>query len=79
MRIGNSRGIRIPRTVIEQCGFGSLVELEVREGCLVVRPVDRRRLGWDDAFRRMAEQGDDELLDRGSLPATEWDRTEWEW
>ena len=79
VRIGNSRGIRIPKSLIEQCGLGNVVELEVQGGQLVIRPADRARAGWEEAFRRMAEQGDDELLDRASLPPTEWDATEWEW
>jgi antitoxin MazE len=37
------------------------------------------REGWDEAFRQMAENGDDALLD-GDLPTTSaWDDTEWEW
>ena len=79
IRIGNSRGIRIPKMLLEQCRLGSTVELEVQDGQLVVRPVDGARLGWEEAFRQMAQQGDDELLDRESLPPTEWDTTEWEW
>jgi antitoxin MazE len=79
VRIGNSRGIRIPKSLLEQCRLGSSVELEVQDGQLVVRPADRPRAGWDDAFRAMAEQGDDALLDQESLPGTEWDAKEWEW
>ena len=79
VRIGNSRGIRIPKTILEQCGLGTTVELEVRQGQLVVRAAERPRSGWEEAFRRMAAQGDDALLDRGSLPSTRWDETEWEW
>ena len=79
VRIGNSRGIRIPKALLEQCRLGSTVELEVQDGQLVVRPVERPRLGWDEAFRQMAEQGDDQLLDRGALPSTDWDTREWEW
>ena len=79
VRIGNSRGIRIPKTILEQCGLGTTVELEVRQGQLVVRAAERPRSGWEEAFRWMAAQGDDALLDRGSLPSTRWDETEWEW
>ena len=79
VRIGNSRGIRIPQSLLEQCRLGSSVELEVQDGQLVVRPADRPRAGWDDAFCAMAEQGDDALLDQESLPGTEWDAKEWEW
>ena len=79
VRIGNSRGIRIPKSLLEQCRLGSSVELEVQDGQLVVRPADRPRAGWDDAFRAMAAQGDDALLDQESLPGTAWDAKEWEW
>ena len=79
IRIGNSRGIRIPKTVLEQCGFKGPVELEVRDGQLVVRTTAKARAGWDDAFRGMHKHGDDALLDKGTLPGTKWDRTEWQW
>ena len=79
VRIGNSRGIRIPKTVLKQCRLGSSVELEMRKDHLVVRHVPEPRVGWEDAFRRMAQQGDDALLDQGSLRQTQWDAIEWEW
>ena len=40
-------------------------------------PVPRQ--GWEEQFRRMAEQGDDKLLDGGDLIPTQWEETEWEW
>jgi antitoxin MazE len=79
VRIGNSRGIRLPKAVIEQCGLRDAVDLDVRDGQLLVRPAEQPRLGWEEAFSRMAERGDDELLDRESLGPTEWDAAEWEW
>lgn len=79
VRIGNSRGIRIPKAVLEHCRLTDAVELDVQEDHLVIRPAAKSRKGWDEAFRRMHQQGDDTLLDRDSLPATKWDRTEWRW
>lgn len=79
VRIGNSRGIRIPKTLLEQCPLGETVELDVEKDHLVIRPARKPRGGWEEAFRRMAQQGDDTLLDRESLTRTRWDRTEWEW
>lgn len=75
IRIGNSRGIRIPKAILEECGLEGTVELEVRTGRLVVRPMAKPRSGWEDAFRRMAREGDDALLDQKSWPQTRWDRT----
>jgi antitoxin MazE len=79
VRIGNSRGIRIPKPVIEQCGFGDEVEMLVQNNELVIRSSSSAREGWSTAFAQMAEFGDDELLDRVAEPPTTWDDEEWEW
>ena len=77
VQIGNSRGIRIPKPLLEQTGLEGEVEIEVRGEQLVIRPASHPRAGWAEAFARMAEQGDDALLDPG-LP-TKWDRSGWRW
>jgi antitoxin MazE len=74
IRIGNSRGIRI-----EQCRLQDDVELKVQDGDLIIRAAKRTRSGWNEAFQKMTERGDDALLDRDSLAPTRWDETEWEW
>ncbi len=51
VRIGNSRGIRIPKPLIEQCGLGNNVELRVENDSLVISPERRPRQGWEEAFR----------------------------
>ena len=79
VRIGNSRGIRIPKAVLEQCRLGENVELEAHRGHLVVRSVAQPRSGWEDAFREMSRRGDDALLDWESRPTARWDSTEWVW
>jgi antitoxin MazE len=63
IKIGNSRGIRIPGSFLEQAGIGDEVELEARENQIVMRSVTYPRQGWEEAFRAMAERGDDQLLD----------------
>ena len=77
VRIGNSRGIRIPKAVIDECGLGDIVELSVEHGSVVIRPAELPRQGWDEAFKRMAEAGEDALLDPEL--ATEFDALEWQW
>jgi len=79
VRIGNSRGIRIPKPLLEQYRLRDEVEMEIREDGLLIRGVAEPRSGWDDAFRRMRERNDDTLVDEGSSAATRWDVTEWEW
>lgn len=76
IRIGNSKGLRIPKPVLEQCGFGSEVELRVEPGRLIVLPVSASRAGWDEAF---AQAGDDQpMLMPDNLGST-FDDDEWTW
>ena len=79
VQIGNSRGVRIPKAFLEHCRLQDTVELELRDDHLIIRPTIPSRSGWDDAFLRMRERGDDTLLDKESVSPTEWDATEWEW
>lgn len=77
IKIGNSQGIRIPKPIIAQCGFEGEVEFVVQNNELIIKPIKSSRLNWDAAFKKMAEDKDDELLDSNSV--TEWDKSEWEW
>lgn len=78
VRIGNSRGVRIPKPLLEQSGLGEEVEIEVADGAIIIRAVPGRRRGWGKAFRSMAEHGDDILLHPEGEPSV-WDAEEWEW
>ena len=62
VRIGNSRGVRIPKPIIEQCGFGDRVSFEVEGDRLIIGPAETPRAGWDEAFAAMAVAGDDAPL-----------------
>jgi antitoxin MazE len=77
VRVGNSRGIRIPKHLIDECRLGDRVELSVVDGTLVVKPAVHVRQDWDSAFQRMSEVGDDVLLDAET--PTQFDAQEWEW
>jgi antitoxin MazE len=77
VKIGNSRGIRIPRTLLEQAGLSNDVEMSVEGNNLIIHPAHSPRQGWEARFKAMAEHGDESLID---LPAsTQWDQDEWEW
>ena len=79
VKIGNSQGIRIPKLLLEQVGLSGEIQLEVENDKLILRPAVRPRQGWDEQFQRMAQLGDDRLLDGEDLTASSWDETEWEW
>lgn len=77
VRIGNSRGIRLPKPVIEQLGLAGEVDMHVADGVLTIRPVASVREGWAAAFKALAAGADGGLLDPPT--STRFDREEWEW
>jgi antitoxin MazE len=79
IRIGNSRGIRIPKLLLDQSGLGEEVELEVQNKQILIRQVSRPREGWAEKFRSMANKGDDRLLDPDMVGESSWDKNEWQW
>ena len=79
IRIGNSRGIRIPKPVFEQCGFKEEVEMRVQDNQLVICAPCKPRAGWVEAFQSMTGHGDDELFDHAAESSSTWDETGWEW
>ncbi len=78
VRIGNSRGIRIPKPLIEQCGFRETVEVRVVRDSLIVSPERRPRQSWSEAFRVSGHAAHDELM-LETTGANEFDREEWRW
>jgi len=77
VKIGNSRGIRIPRTLLEQAGLTDDVEMTIEGDKLIIHSAHHPRLGWEAHFKSMAVHGDDQLLEQ-PLP-TQWDENEWTW
>lgn len=77
IKIGNSRGVRLPKLLIDQMGFDNEVEIFVQRGQLVLRPVALVRRGWEEQFQGMAKNRDDKLIDEPI--STKWDGSEWKW
>lgn len=77
IKIGNSKGIRIPKAMIDRLHLGEDVEVIVTNDHLEIRPGRKPREGWAEAFAEMAKHGDDQLLDEPI--STQWDTEEWNW
>ena len=77
--IGNSRGVRIPKAMIEQTGLGEEVELEVVDGTIVIRRKRRPREGWAEAAKLLAERGEELPPEITDMTETEWMRDHWRW
>ena len=77
VRIGNSRGIRLPKPFIEEAGLTDEVEVRVRERAIIITPSVAPRAGWAEAAKQLRERDEDRLLD---LPTpTRFDEKEWRW
>ncbi len=80
IKIGNSRGIRIPKSIIEQSGIKNEVELKVKDDKIIIKSLSEKRKNWELAFKKMSENKDDILLDESSLlQQSSWDDEEWTW
>ena len=77
VRIGNSRGIRVPKVLLEEAGLPEEVELRAEPGRLVVSAATRPRAGWATKARSMHQRGHDAPLDPGT--PTAFDETDWRW
>jgi antitoxin MazE len=77
VQIGNSRGVRLPKPLLQEAGLTDEVEIRAREGVIVIQRVGRPREGWAEAARQMRERKDDRLIDEPT--ATRFDDEEWQW
>lgn len=75
--IGNSKGVRIPKVLLEQSNLKNEIELELNDQGILIRSARIPRENWEESFRQMAANGDDTLLDN-DLPNS-FDEEEWEW
>ena len=77
VRIGNSRGIRVPKLLLDQADLPDEVELRAEPGRLVVSAAKRAREGWAASARAMRERGGDTPLNAET--PTRFDRADWKW
>ena len=77
-KIGNSKGIIIPQSFLKECFIGDEVSIEIKDQQIIISaPQEGKRKGWEQAFKQMAENGDDQLV----IPDVfaDEDNTDWQW
>ncbi|MGF1585181.1 MAG: AbrB/MazE/SpoVT family DNA-binding domain-containing protein [Bacteroidales bacterium] len=62
IKIGNSKGIRLSKTILEKYEIQDTVELVLEEDHIIIKPKPKTRKGWDEAFQEMHERGEDKLI-----------------
>ena len=79
VRIGNSRGIRLPKALIQQYHLGTSVELVAERGAIMIKPLKNPRAGWAEAAKRVAHLPDDPDLKAWRDFPNKWDAKGWKW
>ena len=74
MKIGNSRGIRLAKPLLEVAGLADEVEIDAAPGVLTIRPSAHPRAGWAEAASSFEAEA---LVDE--MSATRFDDEEWSW
>jgi len=77
VQIGNSRGVRLPKPMIEEAGLNDHVDIRVKEGSIIITSNLKPRIGWADCAKRLRDRNDDILTDQST--STAFDETEWKW
>ena len=60
--IGNSKGIRLGKSILEKYNIKDAVELVLEKGYIIIKPTSSPRKGWEKAFKKMHANGDDKLI-----------------
>lgn len=76
IKVGNSKGIRIPSVLLKDFDVDKEVELELKNNTIIIKPVKKVRAGWDESFKEMNKNQDDKLL-INDIFDDEMD--DWEW
>lgn len=52
VRIGNSKGIRLPKSMLVQTGITERIEIEARGQSIILKPIKEPRSGWEASFAK---------------------------
>ena len=62
IQIGNSKGLRLSKTILEKYDIGDTVNMRMEENFIIIEPISKPRTGWAKSFKEMRKNGHDELL-----------------
>lgn len=77
VQVGNSKGIRLPKSVLDQCQIEDKLEMEVSNNEIILKPIKNKpRAKWAEKFKKMNENRDDKLIIDDGLDLNDRD---WIW
>ena len=62
INIGNSKGVRLSKTILKKYSINDKIEIILEKDYIILKPITKPRKGWEKAFKKMHENGDDQLL-----------------
>lgn len=62
IQIGNSKGLRLSKTILEKYDIGETVNMRMEENYIIIEPITKPRSNWSKSFKEMRKNGHDELL-----------------
>ncbi|MEX2379137.1 MAG: AbrB/MazE/SpoVT family DNA-binding domain-containing protein [Vicingaceae bacterium] len=62
IKIGNSKGLRLSKTILEKYNIKDKVELILEKGQIILKPIAPQRKNWEEKFKKMSKSGDDNFL-----------------
>ncbi len=62
IKIGNSRGIRLSKSILEKYNINDRVEIILEKGRIILKPIENPRKNWEAAFKKMHAENDDQML-----------------
>ena len=62
IKIGNSKGLRLSKTILDKYNIKDKVEIILEEGQIIIKPIETPRQNWEAAFEKMSKEGDDKML-----------------
>jgi antitoxin MazE len=62
IKIGNSKGLRLSKSILEKYNINDKVELILEKGRIIIKPIENPRKNWETAFQKMHSENDDQLL-----------------
>jgi antitoxin MazE len=78
IQIGNSKGVRLPKAIIEQCKLEKDVEIEINNNKLILYSESKVRKGWAESFKKMNKNTEDSMIFPDTMQS-DWDDSEWVW
>ncbi len=79
IKIGSSRGVRLPKKLIEKFNFGDELEMEIKKDGLLLKKSANPRLGW---YQNIQQELKNEDFTEDLIPGSfknEFDESDWQW